>query len=78
MREEGRPTIQSTVVRSQPNIFVPQQANPLDASNETAREPDRCGERDKCSAELRSTNVASGNYFLHSGVGRIREENSNC
>jgi hypothetical protein len=31
MREEGRPKIQSTIVRSQPNIFVPQQADRLDA-----------------------------------------------
>ena len=67
MREEGRPKIQSTIVRSQPNIFVPQQADPLDASNETAREPDRCGERDKCSVEPKRVPAFSANG--ESGVG---------
>src|SRR5262245_29843284 len=36
---EERPKIQSTIARSQPNIFVPQQTDHFDARNDTAREP---------------------------------------
>src|SRR5262249_31340690 len=51
-RDEVRPKIQATIVRSQPNICVPQQADQLMQANGTASVP-ASGERDKCSAECR-------------------------
>ena len=71
MREEGRPKIQSTKVRSQPNIFVPQQADPLDTTNETAREPDR---RAVSKTSVALSCVCFGNEKSPSGDGNPSEE----